>query len=429
MSEAETPSDTSPDVPPEDANPAKTDLPPDQALALLREGKPVQNARIKGLKFRGVFDKPVLFRNCTLVRTSFDGVEFADAVAFVGCTLDRPSFNRATVFRGNLDIGNSVLNKVQFARLMVRGDLNATNAEFRGKLGFTHCTFEKKVSFWEAKFHCWSDFKNCTFRGEADFRSIHAGEGFVLTKSTFHENFLFRGSNVAKKFQADGCTFEKLLDLSKAKLHDFCYLEGIVQGAGQRFAFLNAIAKLILVKPEQIEGRLASEESGDFATAMQEYGLLKKCYQEQHRFDQEDWAFYRFKVNQRKSKSWSWKKPWTQWRHLGDWLFLDIGCGYGTNPLRAVRMASVIIASFAALYALNVESFYTEKMPFPGDKTDPENRLMIGLITSVSVFTSGMGGIRELAQGWMNVPVMVESIMGTLLFGLFIVAFSRKVIR
>jgi len=54
---------------------------------------------------------------------------------------------------------------------------------------------------------------------------------------------------------------------------------------------------------------------------------------------------------------------------------------------------------------------------------------MIGLITSVSVFTSGMGGIREIAQGWMNVPVMVESIMGTLLFGLFIVAFSRKVIR
>ena len=54
---------------------------------------------------------------------------------------------------------------------------------------------------------------------------------------------------------------------------------------------------------------------------------------------------------------------------------------------------------------------------------------MIGLITSVSVFTSGMGGIREVAKGWMNVPVMVESIMGTLLFGLFIVAFSRKVIR
>ena len=44
MSEVEPPLDTAPDVQAEDANPTKTDLPPDQALALLREGKPVQNA-------------------------------------------------------------------------------------------------------------------------------------------------------------------------------------------------------------------------------------------------------------------------------------------------------------------------------------------------------------------------------------------------
>ncbi len=425
MSEAEEP----PDAAPEDNTPAKADLPVDQALALLREGKPVENARIKGLKFRGAFDKPVKFRNCTLVRASFDRAVFAEDVAFVSCTLDRVAFHRAAVFAKNLDLGHSVLNKVLFNHLTVRGVLNAANAEFRGKLVFGDCTFEQKVSFWEAKLNGWSDFKNCTFRGDADFRSLHAGQGFVMTKCVFLGDFLFRGSNVEKKFQADGCRFEKMLDLSKAKLHDFCYLEGIEAGPGQRFAFLNAIAKLILVRPEQIEGRLASEEKHDFATAMAEYGLLKKCFQEQHRFDQEDWAFYRFKVNQRKAKGWTWKRPWTVWRTFGDWLFLDVGCGYGTNPLRAVRMASLIILGFALLYGVNVESFHADKLPFDGEKTDFANRVMIGLTTSVSVFTSGMGGIRELAKGWMNVPVMVESIMGTLLFGLFIVAFSRKVIR
>ena len=54
---------------------------------------------------------------------------------------------------------------------------------------------------------------------------------------------------------------------------------------------------------------------------------------------------------------------------------------------------------------------------------------MIGLLTSVSVFTSGVSGIREMARGWMNMPLIVESMLGTLLWGLFIVAFSRKVIR
>jgi len=428
MSEPEQAMDA-PEVQAEDTTPSKSEMTAEAALAILREGKPVENARIKGLKFRGAFDKPVRFRNCTLVRASFDKASFAEDVSFIGCALDRVAFNRDAVFEKSFDISHSVLNKMNFSRVTIRGEFNATRAEFKGKVGFTNCAFEKNVLFWEAKIHCWSDFKNCAFKGEADFRSLHAAEGFVLTKCTFHENFLFRGSNVEKKFQADGCRFEKLLDLSKAKLHDCCYLEGIIAGPGQRFAFLNAIAKLILVKPDQVEGRLASEECGDFATAMQEYGLLKKCYQEQHRFDQEDWAFYRFKVNHRRAKGWTWGRPWTLWRHFGDWLFLDIGCGYGTNPLRAVRMALIIILAFAVLYGVNVESFYTEKMPFPGEKTDPENRVMIGLITSVSVFTSGMGGIRELAQGWMNVPVMVESIMGTLLFGLFIVAFSRKVIR
>jgi len=45
------------------------------------------------------------------------------------------------------------------------------------------------------------------------------------------------------------------------------------------------------------------------------------------------------------------------------------------------------------------------------------------------VFTSGLSGIRDAAKGWMNIPLIVEAFLGTLLWGLFIVAFSRKVIR
>ena len=33
---------------------------------------------------------------------------------------------------------------------------------------------------------------------------------------------------------------------------------------------------------------------------MQEYGLLKRVFEGLHRYEQEDWAFYRFKVNQRR---------------------------------------------------------------------------------------------------------------------------------
>jgi len=435
-----------PDAGGDDHGPAKTDLTPEQVFELLKAGKPIVNARIKWLKFRGEIPYKVEFRNCTLIAMQFDAATFAEPVRFINCTMERPQFDRKCVFEKTLDFGGSSLNKAVLSGLVVKESFNCPRTEFKGKLTFANCEFHGKASFWEAKFLCWTDIKKCKFHAEADFRSVHCDQGFVMTSSVFHDDFLFRGSNVEKKFQADTCTFEKRLDLSKAKLHDFCYLEGIVQGPEMRFAFENALATRILVRPEQVEGRLASEVAGDHKVAMNEYGLLKKCYQEQHRFDQEDWAFYRFKVNQRRSKPVSLWRPWTAWRTFADWLFLDIGCGYGTNPARAIRTAVLIILGFAVLYAVRVDLFYTEKPPFPPDipagsdemqvkalnkdaAQGMGNRIMIGLITSVSVFTSGMGGIREIAQGWMNVPVMVESIMGTLLFGLFIVAFSRKVIR
>lgn len=429
MSEQELQSFAVPDVTAEEQPQEKTDLTPQQALELIRAGKEVSNARVKKLRLRGAFDQPVRFRSCTLIQPEVEGATFAAEVSFTHCSIDRLSVIRGCVFAAGLDLGHSVLNKATLSKMTVKGLFNVGFTEFKNRLAFGDNTFEGKVSFWEAKVQCWIDIKGCEFKDEADFRSVHCAQGFVLSKSTFHGDFLFRGSSVPKKFSADGSQFEKALDLSKAKLPDFCYLEGIESGPGMRFAFLNAVAERILVKPEQLAGRLASEQEGRHADAMHEYGTLKKSYQTLHRFDHEDWAFYRFKVNQRRAKPTSWFRPFGKVRRLCDWLFLDVGCGYGTHPGRAVRMALLIILGFAVLYACNVESFYAEKPPFDGDKTDPANRVMIGLVNSVSVFTSGMGGIREIAKGWINVAVMVESVMGTLLFGLFIVAFSRKVIR
>jgi hypothetical protein len=77
-----------------------------------------------------------------------------------------------------------------------------------------------------------------------------------------------------------------------------------------------------------------------------------------------------------------------------------------------------------------VTALPVDKLPFRSlDVTNPLNWVMIGLLTSVSVFTSGFGSLRDAAQGWMNIPMIVESLLGTLIWGLFIVAFSRKVIR
>ena len=409
---------------------ARPELTPEEALARIAEGKPVEGVRIKRLKLRGEFAGPVVFKNCTLVRPEFGAATFKGDLTFVCCTLEQPRFTKPVTVEGNFGINGGCVNKAQIFRLTVRGSAHFSGACFRANLLLDKCVFHQKVSWWGARLDCWAEFKACEFGQEADFRSLTCDQGLIFTDCTFTKDFLLRGSTLAKKLQLDGSRFEQLLDLSKAKLNDFVYLEGIVQGPQMRFAFANAVAERILVRPEQIEGRLASEREGRHEDAMHEYGLLKKCYQGLHRFDAEDWAFYRFKVNQRLAAPGGWARPLRQLRRFCNWLFLDLGCGYGTNPVRAVRMALVIILGFAALYAVDVNGFHTEKLPFPDEPASSwSNRLMVGFTTSISVFTSGMGGVREVAKGWMNVPVMVESIMGTLLFGLFIVAFSRKVIR
>ena len=224
--------------------------------------------------------------------------------------------------------------------------------------------------------------------------------------------------------------FDGLLDLSKAKLHDFVYLESIEQGPEQRFAFHNTVAERLLIRTDQLEGRLVSERAGDHAEAMAEYGLLKRIFGGLHRYDEEDWAFYRFKVNQRRARAHSWRRPWTKLARFFDWLLLDRGCGYGTNPLRAVVAALVMILVFAMFYMIGVNSLHVDHAPFDSALDSVPNRILIGLTTSVAAFTSGFGDLRDVARGGvMNVLLIVESLFGTLLWGLFIVAFSRKVIR
>lgn len=408
---------------------SRQDLTAAEALILIAAGKPLEHARIRRLRLKGEFTEPVVFRNCTLIQLEFDRLAVQGDLTFVNCNIDRLNTAKPSTVSGNLSINRCTLVKSSLTHLTVQGKTFFSATTFRGKFTLHDCTFVNTVSLWEAELECWADIKLCQFQGTADFRSLSAAQGLVLTKCHFAGDFLFRGATVGKKFQIEGSRFAGLVDVSKAKFHDYAYFESIELEPTARLAFANTVGERLLIRPQQIAGRLASEQSGQHQQAMHEYGFLKKCYQSLHWFAEEDWAYYRFKVNQRLANKPTWQRPWSKVRQFCDWLFLDLGCGYGTNPTRAVWMSVAIVLGFALLYAAQVEQFHNEKLPFPGEATDFGNRVMIGLTTSVAVFTSGMGGIREIAKGWMNAPVMIESILGTLLFGLFIVAFSRKVIR
>jgi hypothetical protein len=423
------------DVRIEDRSRARSGLPtiePAEALSRLRAGKPLRDVRVEKLVLSGEFTQPVRVENCTLVKLRFDGGVFQSEVSFKQCTLESPHFARQNVFHSDFLIRHSTVLASQITRVEVHGAFSLEHSQVRGTFGVLNSRFLGLVKLWEATFHGWFNVKKCEFTGEADFRALHAHKGVTIAACRFTGPAAFRGMSVALKCDLSDSHFEGMVDFSRAKLNDYTYLEGIGQGPQQRFAFGNTIGERILIRPEQLLGRLESEQTGNHEEAQHEYAFFKRVFSTLHRYEQEDWAFYRFKVNQRRSKPRSWKQPWTRCTQFADWLLLDLGCGYGANPMRAVRAALIIMLGFGLIYMAGIEQFYIDagKRPFPDQEvTSWPNRIMIGTLTSVSVFTSGVGGIREMAQGWMNIPLIVESLLGTLLWGLFIVAFSRKVIR
>jgi hypothetical protein len=413
-----------------------------EALEILRRGEPLSNVRVERLVFRDVFEKPVRLDHVTLVQPRFEGAVFQDEVEFAGCTLDRPGFGKDSEFHKGLNLTGSTLVRTQIHRIIVKGNFNCEHVHTRGKFSLVKCKFEGGVRFWETRFSGWAEIKGCELAGVGDFRSFHAEEGFVLLDCHFKSDVWFRGSSVSKKFEASGSRFDAILDLSKAKLHDYCYLENIVLGERTRFAFNNTIGERIRIRTEHLTGRLDSEERGDFEAAMHEYAFLKRNFESLHRFDQEDWAFYRFKVNQRRSRPQSWAKPWTKLMRFLDWLVLDKGCGYCTDPFRALRTAAILILFFAAIFAVGIDYLPPEvdqHLPFPttdrGQPPNPTdrflfiNRVTVGMYESVSTFISGLNGLSEMSKGPMVIAQMIEALAGTLLWGLFIVSFSRKVIR
>jgi len=420
---------------PDDSDRASTssqrEMSAQDALERIRAGRAISNARIVGLVFEGEFPDAVKMENVTLVRPRFSKATFRDAVGLNRCTLVRPFIGQNTVFEDVLNLGGSTLKRATLRNCTLRGTLRCDNCRFIGKLRVENARFEGGVRFWNARFDGWVEFDGCRFESQADFRSFHAEEGVQFERCHFSDDFLLRGSTVSKKLDFGASRFEKLLDLSKAKLHDFVYTERIEQGDQQRFAVANSIADRILITAEQLTGHLATEAEKDYATAMEEYGLLKRNFETLNRHDDEDWAFYRFKINQRRSRPQSWLRPWTKLVRLGDLVFLDWGCGYGTDPFRAVRTAAVMIVLFAVIYMSGIHYFDIPRPPLPDQPLESlANRGLFGLMTSISVFTAGFTGEHlNSAQGWMLFPLGIEALLGTLLWGLFIVAFSRKVIR
>ena len=403
---------------------------PQQAWEQLRATGKLTGVRVSHLQFSGEIVHGIELNDVILDRPQFHKAVFKAAVRFFRCTINGAKFHRQTRFEQQFLLKACQLRRLSRMELNCRGGLSLDTCQVHGPLTLVDSELSS-IRLWASEFDNWLEFKRCTFTGPADMRSFQANQGVIFGGCHFQQDVLLRGASIIKKLDFADAKIDQLVDLSKAKLSDYVYLEQIQMSPQTTFCFQNAVADRILINSGQLDGRMQSERAAQYTQAMEEYGLLKAVFQSLHRFDEEDWAFYRFKVNRRRSRSRSWWRPWSKLGQLCDLLFLDFGCGYGTRPSRAILSSLSVIVLFALIYASGIEHFKVDHPPLPGDplSTIP-NRVLFGLITSVSVFTSGFGGNPlESSHGWMLIPLTLEALVGTFLWGLFVVAYSRKVIR
>lgn len=404
----------------------------EDALKEIELGHELKRCYIKRLHLSGVYSKTIILRDVYIYELSISDATFEQNFSMQGSHIHRYLASQAQFHKAMTLKGGSV----HFTHLQdcdFSAGVNAELLKARSKFILYRCEFRGRLRLWEATFADWVTFDQCTFHHRCDLRSAILEAGLTMPKSIFKGDALFRGMHLAMKWEAEGARFEKLVDFSKAKLNDYVYLDQVEQGPDQRWAFWNTVSERIIINASQIEGRLVSEEKGEYAQAMREYTVLKRSFEYGNYYGREDWAFYRFKVNERRAREKSWGQPLSKILEFADWLFLDWGCGYGTNPLRAIRTSLVMIFFFACIYTLGFDLLHKpnpNQLPFPElGGAHLVNQISVSLFISLAAFTSGFGDLREVATGWMNFPLMLEALLGTLMWGLFVVAFGRKVIR
>ncbi len=191
-------------------------LPAAEALERLSRGEPLCDVYVADLRLRGEFAEPIVMERVTLVRCEITKATFTGPVRMTGSNLNGLRIRKRVTFCQGLDLRGSVLKRPSLVNVTVTGPLRLDNARLQGKATMLNCTLADEVRLWDAGLEGWVEFRDCTFRGLADFRSLRADQGISLLRCRFEADVLLRGASVAKKLDFGTSRLEGLLDLSKA---------------------------------------------------------------------------------------------------------------------------------------------------------------------------------------------------------------------
>jgi len=397
-----------------------------------------ERCTIDGLELAN-FDLPVPidFYGCRFTgRVDLRGLTAAGSAKFRTAVFKELIDARGASFQGNIHFNSAVFEgladfskttfgaRCVFSQARFQRSVRFAEARFEGGCSFNDVVCEhrfegqkaeyadKLVSFSVARFENVVDLSEATFHGEVRFKGTHFTRRVAFTRARFGGALILRGSTMEDEAHFRGAKFAGGIDLRSVygeRPVDFSDAE-LSESSALRLD--SAIFGSLLLRREQIEGRIQSVVDEEYDTARREFGILKRCYHTIGEYELEDWAYYMEKRMERLSAPHG-------VRRVVNYVALELACGYGTRPLNVFMTAVGILFSFALFY-----------FAFGGQFTDGPIGLAQGLQLSFRVFTNAeVDSAGPLPGSWMNPVVMLESFLGFFVMMILVVTFSRKVIR
>ncbi|MDF1666230.1 MAG: pentapeptide repeat-containing protein [Planctomycetota bacterium] len=450
----------------------------DEVIRRLKRGETIWNAHIGTLKIRGDLCCGLFIRNSTIEVLDCSEARFTAAVELDGCRVIKRAYFKKSVFEqqstfrrvqfeGGCDFSGAIFDKrTHFNLAVIVGWSTFEKAQFRcrtlfskahlkGEVVFRDCIFTTKspVAEQSNKFSfndMTCDFRvhmqgcrfddNVTFTGTrfcdvADFEGAVFKRHARLKYAQFMRNVTFKSASFEGQMHLNGTTTECDLLFEETRFSGLINLQAMygqrnvdfhksIVGENSSFQIEKAHFSRLLIDRERIESHLESVRQNDPETARKEFGLLKHSFREINAYADEDWAYLMEKRMERYTIPMGRDKPLCSLKRFGNWLVLDLGCGYGTRPGNVFFTSLILLAFFAAVY-------YFSGGKFTGTVDGNGHVSMFeALELSFRIFTNAEVSSAEPARSsWLKYVMMAESSLGFFVMMVLVVTYSRKVIR
>ena len=401
--------------------------------------------------------------NVYIERISLSKFELTQPVEITGCKIDTIDFNKSqfkkdfilrqcevgtlvlaeAIFHGKCNLKKTKVGRGKLQRIQFKGAVNAESSCLI-HTSFYESVFEQTVNFGYASFIGDATFQGTEFRknskwnsvkidgagtyigtwwGEkADFRQVNVSNDLNFSGSTFESDLLLIGAVIGLNLNLDNCTFHAKTDLSNIMSGRNISILNVNLADTQSFRFANTTTPGLNIEGTTMEGHIYPENAGEYARAAKEYAFLRTTFQKMNRFDEEDWAYYQFKRMQRKGTPLG-LNPLNWIKRILEYLFLDIGCGYGTKPFRTLGVVAALVFTFGVCYSA-LGSVGNADFGISNPKL---HNFLNAMNTSLIAFSGGYGDLQ--ISGISRLLAMMEYMIGVIFMGLFVVSFSRKIIR